>query len=640
MLVGVRPLVNIFQEFGLCPGDSIEIEGLSYNSDTILIDLFPGQGGDCDTLRTIRVLILPLPTLEDTIIFCAGDTILIGGQAYTESGTVLDTLPGQGAGCDTLITYTLQMLPLPTRAESVALCPGESIVIGGQTYNSAGTVVDTVAGMGGGCDTLVTYTVSLLPQPTRAESVALCPGESIVIGGQTYNTAGTVVDTVAGTGGGCDTLVTYAISILPQPTRAETAALCPGESIVIGGQTYNTAGTVVDTVAGTGGGCDTLVTYTISILPQPTRAETLLFCPGETVFVGGLPYTAPGQVIDTVPAATGCDTLVTYTLKFQTPAPSTVQINCPGNIEVTPTGNTPTVVVFNPATAGTDCVCPGITVQQTAGLASGSVFPVGLTQICFTARDSCGQSASCCFNVQVTETGPCDIKVIGCLKYELLSITRNQAGDKTYRIRVTNNCSQEMAYVAFELPPGVTAVRPPANSVYISPSGREYAVRNPNFSPFYSIRFAPKTNGLAGGASDVFAFTLPPQSSPVYIHCIAKVLVQSYYEAYLNTFYCPVGTEPFDDPGVSERSSGWSAPARVFPNPTSGELFADLGDWDAQALRLRLLDSRGQLVQEQVWNIAPGTLAVPLPAVLAPGLYFLELRSEVGERQVLRFVRQ
>ncbi len=539
VLVGVRPLVSLFQAFGVCSGDSIDIDGVFYSADTSLVQLFPGVADDCDTIRTIQVTVLPEQTLADTIVFCAGDSIIIGGLAYTMSGTVLDTLPGMAGDCDTVITYTLQMLPLPARSEMLELCPGASVTIGGQVYNSVGTVVDTV----------------------------------------------------------------------------------PGPN----------------------GGCDTLITYTITMLPQPTRAETILFCPGEIITIGGAPYTTQGIVMDTVPAAVGCDTIVTYTLKYQTPAPSTVSIDCPDNYEVTISGNDPAIVQFDMPVAGTDCICPGVSLEQTSGLATGSSFPVGVTEVCFVAKDSCGNSASCCFDVRIAETAPCDVKVIGCVKYELLTITKNMAGDKTYRIRVTNNCNQEMIYVAFELPPGVTAVKPPDNSSYTSPAGRIYAVRNPNFSPFYSIRFSSKLNGQTNGASDVFAFTLPALSSPDYFHVIAKLAPQNYYEAYLNTFFCPVGIEPLMDPGLEERTGNNSklpVELRVYPNPTNGQMYLDLQSWTTEALRGRVLNSRGQLVQELRLETGTGVQTILLAPNLSEGLYFLELQAPDGSRQLLRFVLQ
>ena len=50
--------------------------------------------------------------------------------------------------------------------------------------------------------------------------------------------------------------------------------------------------------------------------------------------------------------------------------------------------------------------CPGETLLQTAGLASGSVFPVGTTTNTFEVTDASGNTASCSFYVTVNDTEP------------------------------------------------------------------------------------------------------------------------------------------------------------------------------------------------------------------------------------------
>jgi hypothetical protein len=61
-----------------------------------------------------------------------------------------------------------------------------------------------------------------------------------------------------------------------------------------------------------------------------------------------------------------------------------------------------------------------------------------------------------------------------------------------------------LIYTAIQLPDGVDAVEPANLSTYNSPEGRNYLVRNPNFTPFYSIRFKSTTDSIANGESDVF----------------------------------------------------------------------------------------------------------------------------------------
>ncbi|MBK8556960.1 MAG: choice-of-anchor L domain-containing protein [Lewinellaceae bacterium] len=368
----------------------------------------------------------------------------------------------------------------------------------------------------------------------------------------------------------------------------------------------------------------------VTALPQPVRNATTYFCPGETVTINGVNYTQPTVLTDTIPASIGCDTLSVHTLLYSTPAPSIVSVHCPVNQVLEAPGAV--AVDYDQPWAESDCFCPGIGVVRVNGLDSGEEFPLGITEMCFTATDSCGNSSSCCFSVSVIEEAPCDVKEIGCMKYELMKITQNLAGRKTYSIRVTNFCQNEMIYTAVGLPNGVNATQPSDNSVYTGPSGRVYKVRNPNASPFHSVRWTSVGNGLKNGASEYFNYTLPPQSSPNYIHVIAKLKYQDYYEAHLNTFYCPV--DIIDDGNRPEPRHY----LRVFPNPSEGALWMDLSAWSGSPVSVNILDSRGSLVHRFETTADAAPQQIVLPAQLPDGLYFLDAYSKEGMHESVRFI--
>ncbi len=501
----------------------------------------------------------------------------------------------------------------------------------------------------GGCTFSDTFTVTVLPLPTQALTVGFCPGDGVIINGQFYTQSGTVIDTVASTDGSCDKILTYTLIMLPNPTISQTIEFCPGDAVIINGQSYTQPGIVVDTLpAGMDEGCDTIATYTLSWLPQPSFTQTIQFCKGDEVIIDGQTYTEPGTILDTLPSTTGgCDTLATYVLQYLTPTvPTAVSIHCPSDISVEAApGQTAVVIHFDPATATSDCPCPGIFLHQTSGLPSNSAFPVGNTQVCFSAADSCGNTASCCFNVAVQAAAePCDVKTIGCVKFELLEISTDAELNRRYTIRLTNNCSNRLIYTAIQVPDGYNALYPVENSTFVAPSGRTYLVRNPNYSPFYSVRFKSVSDSIANGEYDVFQYRLPAQAAdPLFIHAMVRLEPQIYYEVHLNTFYCPVipetGSKP--DPGMEqerEPASGW---LRVFPNPTDGTLWVSLSEIPQQPILLQIFNAQGERVQEQPVQ-APMDEAVQL--LLRPelpnGLYYLHMIADDGVPQVVRFVLQ
>jgi len=384
----------------------------------------------------------------------------------------------------------------------------------------------------------------------------------------------------------------------------------------------------------------------ITILPLQQRSETLEFCPGTTVSVGGTVYSQPGTVVDTLPASGGgCDTIATYTLQFTT---SVLALQCPANITVSAAAGANTApVTYATATTSTDCPC-GASSLQLQGLASGSNFPVGTAQVCYRAADDCGTSRSCCFSVTVNATAPpaeeaCDVKNTPCIKFEILGITQNPQRQRSYRMRVTNTCSNALIYTTFQLPNGITADLPTAGSTYTAPSGRQYEVRNPNYLPGRSVRFKSVGTGIANGQSDIFEYTLPPQSEPLYIYASARLEPQLFYEAHLNVFDCPVQQTANKPGGEVEERNSMTSPSDgllLFPNPASDVVFAQIPSaWASQRIQVRLTDAYGRVLYHEASMVETGLFQLDLSAGWPTGLYHVEMLNERGERLRGRFVR-
>jgi hypothetical protein len=236
----------------------------------------------------------------------------------------------------------------------------------------------------------------------------------------------------------------------------------------------------------------------------------------------------------------------------------------------------------------------------------------------------------------------CDVKITPCVKFEILGIFQNPAKQRTYRMSVTNSCANKLIHTTFQLPDGVVADAPATNTTYTAPSGRQYEVRNPNFSPTYSIRFKAIGDGIANGQSDVFEYTLPPQSEPLYIYATAKLFPQIFYETHLNVFDCVVQQTSNRPTDIKERQSVLSAALKgmvIFPNPASDVLNVQLPGWTNQEVQLRVTDAYGRLLYRQTSNADSQQLTLELPADWPAGVYYLEVNNEQGERQTGRFVR-
>lgn len=74
-------------------------------------------------------------------------------------------------------------------------------------------------------------------------------------------------------------------------------------------------------------------------------------------------------------------------------------ISCPADIVLEPTCSSGAVATYT-TPVGAD-VCAEAITTRTAGLASGSIFPIGTTTVTYTATDASSNTASCSFNVKV-----------------------------------------------------------------------------------------------------------------------------------------------------------------------------------------------------------------------------------------------
>jgi hypothetical protein len=228
------------------------------------------------------------------------------------------------------------------------------------------------------------------------------------------------------------------------------------------------------------------------------------------------------------------------------------------------------------------------------------------------------------------------------MKYELLTITEDPFKNKTYRVRVTNNCPNPLIYTAIQTPSGFVAMAPANGAVYTAPSGNDYLVRNPNFSPFYSVRYRTIGTGIANGASDIFRYTLPAQAEVLFINITSRLSVQQFFEAHLNTFYCPVGTTPQDEWAGQrfENPLENSAEIFAFPNPSDGVLNVDMSAWEGQKVELSVINQLGQKILRQTLEAGATPHTLELPMGCNNGLYLLELTAENGNKDVLKLVVQ
>jgi hypothetical protein len=149
----------------------------SSSTDTWLVDNLVLTGENCLSTQSVAATI------------CAGDAYTLpGGQVVTAAGVYADTLAG-GGGCDTVITTTLTVNAVPNDTTFAEICDGDAYLLpGGASVSLAGTYIDTLTGTNT-CDSLVTTLLTVRATQYLTDSVTICEGGTHTLAN------GTVVDT-------------------------------------------------------------------------------------------------------------------------------------------------------------------------------------------------------------------------------------------------------------------------------------------------------------------------------------------------------------------------------------------------------------------------------------------------------------
>jgi gliding motility-associated-like protein len=97
---------------------------------------------------------------NQVVEICFGEEVFLEGDWQTEPGVYVDYYLAAG-GCDSIVTTNLVLLSGPTVELDTTICPGESLVLGNNIYTTSGTyewMLQTVRG----CDSLVIIHLQIL----------------------------------------------------------------------------------------------------------------------------------------------------------------------------------------------------------------------------------------------------------------------------------------------------------------------------------------------------------------------------------------------------------------------------------------------------------------------------------------------
>ena len=262
---------------------------LSYESDD---DWF--GFGSSTYIRTITV------TLQGCV-----ENIHLDGDFRSSGTAVADATCGDnyltGFSCCSTVNSSLD----------TTLCNGGFIVVNGTTYDGSNPTGQEIFTLAGGCDSIVTITVTELSVITNSINPTICSNGSYIYDGVTYdanNTTGTHIFTSAF---GCDSTVTVTLTIQNQITHNIETILCYGDSIVVNGVIYNGNNPNGQEIISLPNGCDSVININITeIVPDTAYIDTVIYV-GQSLDISGVVLIESDfEGIVYLQASNGCDSIV------------------------------------------------------------------------------------------------------------------------------------------------------------------------------------------------------------------------------------------------------------------------------------------------------------------------------------------
>ena len=303
------PAITKTQSFTKCAGQSVTIGTHTYTSSGTYIDVLTAVNG-CDSTVTTHLTVLPANAFTQNSTKCVGQSLTVGTHTYTTSGTYTDVLTAAN-GCDSTVTTHLTILNAITGTQTLSLCAGQSLTVGTHTYTSSGTFTDVLTAVSG-CDSTVTTHLTVLAPITGTQTLTICYGDTVKVGTGIHTTTGTFTD-VLHAANGCDSTVSTNLTVRAPITGSQTLTICAGDTVIVGTGIHTGSGTYTDAVPAANG-CDSVITTHLTVLPAITKSQSFTICAGDTITVGTHHYSTSGNYSDVFPAHNGCDSTVTTQL--------------------------------------------------------------------------------------------------------------------------------------------------------------------------------------------------------------------------------------------------------------------------------------------------------------------------------------
>ena len=238
----------------ICSDSSYSVGNSNYNTTGTYSDTLTNYFG-CDSVVNTNLIVNQSYSINSYDTICNGESLIVGSNQYSQSGIYTDILSSNSA-CDSTITTNILVLPTSSIMQTILFCSGDSVVVGSNIYTQTGVYTDIMTSANG-CDSTITTDLTVFVSSSVSNNQDICDGETYLIGNSSYSTAGYYTDIFTSVNG-CDSVVNTSLTVYPTPVINNNYTICEGDIVIIGNNTYSQEGDYTDTLQ-TIYGCDSVI---------------------------------------------------------------------------------------------------------------------------------------------------------------------------------------------------------------------------------------------------------------------------------------------------------------------------------------------------------------------------------------------
>ena len=313
----------LFERYeSICEGEYVEFFGTKYYESGTYTKPYKTIH-NVDSVYVLHLKVNEIKTTTIPVYLCEGESFVFIDTVLSKPTIYRDTLINPDTKCDSIFEVVVNWYNNSETVVNHVLCEGEKLEINGEDVTRKGIYYETLKALYSGCDSVIKHIITVGKPYYHEESHVIRKGDSFP-----WHQCGTPIvvsepkvywDSCY-TMLGCDSVMKLTLEYAKDvvfPTHYDT--VCYTDLPYIW-NTYpiskaiSTEGFHYDTCLGNG--ADTIRSLHLTIIPTKRTSVTLSFCNGEGHSINGIRYTEDAVVVDTLPGKHGCDSIVTYHLKF------------------------------------------------------------------------------------------------------------------------------------------------------------------------------------------------------------------------------------------------------------------------------------------------------------------------------------